>query len=48
MDRATHLEHLQTVLREFNSAATPNKQVLIGYFYDNLRFFIQAQIDEQD
>ena len=47
MDWAAHLEHLQIVLREFNSAAAPNKKVLICYFCDGLRPSIQAQTDER-
>ena len=47
MDWAAHLEHLQTVLREFDSAAAPNKEVLICYFCDGLRPSIQAQMDER-
>ena len=47
MDWAAHLEHLQTVLREFDSAAAPNKEVLICYFCDGLRPSIQAQTDER-
>ena len=47
MDWAAHLEHLQTVLKEFDSAATPNDKVLICYFRDRLRSFIRAQTDER-
>ena len=48
MDWAAHLEHLQTVLREFDFAAAPNQEDLICYFCDNLRPSIRAQTDEQD
>ena len=47
MDWVAHLEHLQTLLREFNSAAAPNEEVLICHFCDGLRPSIQAQTDEQ-
>ena len=47
MDWAAHLEHLQTVLREFDSAAAPNEEVLIRYFCDGLRPSIRTQTDER-
>ena len=47
MDWAAHLEHLQTVLKEFNPAATPTEEVLICYFCDSLKPSIRAQINEQ-
>ena len=46
MDWAAHLEHLQTMFREFDSAAAPNEEVFICYFYDGLRPSIWAQTDE--
>ena len=47
MDWAAHLEHLQTVLKEFNPVTAPTEKVLICYFYDGLRPSIQAQTDER-
>ena len=47
MDWAAHLEHLQTVLKEFDPAAAPTKEVLIRYFCDGLRPSIGAQTDER-
>ena len=47
MDWAAQLEHLQTVLREFDSTAAPNEEVLICYFYNSLKSSIQAQKDER-
>ena len=47
MDWAAHLEHLQTMLRKFNSTAALNEEVLICYFCDGLRPSIQAQTDER-
>ena len=47
MDWAAHLNHLQTVLREFDSTTAPNEGVLICYFCDGLRPSIQAQTNEQ-
>ena len=46
MDWAAHLEHLQTVLKEFDPVAAPNEEVLIRYFRDGLRPSIRAQVDE--
>ena len=37
MDWAAHLEHLQTMLKKFDPAAAPTKEVLIYYFCDGLR-----------
>ena len=47
MDWAAYLDHLQTVLKEFNPAAIPTEEVLISYFGDGLKPFIQAQTDER-
>lgn len=43
LDWATHLDHLQAVLKEFDLTAIPNKETLIRYFRDGLRPFIWAQ-----
>ena len=47
MDWAIDLEHLQTVLKKFDSAASPIEEVLIDWFCDSLRPSIQAQTDKQ-
>ena len=47
LDWAAHLEHLQAVLREFDSAATPNEETMIRYFREGLKPFIRAQLDAQ-
>ena len=47
IDWAAHLEHLQTVLKEFDPAAAPTEEVLICYFCDGLRPSIRAQTDER-
>ena len=44
-DWAVHLEHLQAVLREFDSAATSNKNIMIRYFRKGLRPSVWAQLD---
>ena len=45
LDWIAHLEHLQAVLREFDSAATPNDEIMIRYFWEGLRPSIRAQLD---
>ena len=42
MDLAAHLEYLQTMLREFNSATALNEEILICYCCDRLRPSIQT------
>ena len=42
MDWAVHLEHLQTVLREFDANAVISEPVLIRLFRDGLRPSIRA------
>lgn len=44
----TYLEYLQTVLKEFNTAATSPDELLIYYFRDDLRSSIQAQLEKWD
>ena len=39
------MEHLQAVLREFDSVAAPNDDSLIQYFKESLRPSIRAQLD---
>ena len=48
LDWAAHLEHLQAVLREFDSVAAPNKDTMIRYFREGLRPSIRAQLDIKD
>ena len=46
-DWAAYLEHLQAVLREFDPAATLNKETMIRYFRKGLRPSVWAQLDTQ-
>ena len=48
MDWAAHLEHLQAVLREFDSVAAPNEDTMIRYFREDLQPSIRAQLDVRD
>ena len=45
MDWAVYLEHLQVVLREFDSVTALNKDTMIRYFRESLRPSIRAQLD---
>ena len=47
LEWAAHLEHLQTVLKEFNLTDAPNKTTLIRYFREGLHPFIWAQLNYQ-
>lgn len=42
------MEHLQSILKDFDGVATPIDELLIWYFRDGLRFFICTQLDEKD
>ena len=42
LDWATHLEHLQAVLREFDAVAALNEDIIIRYFWESLWPFIQV------
>ena len=46
MDWAAHLEHLQTVLWEFNADLVILKPVLIRLFHNGLRPSIYAQAEQ--
>lgn len=37
MDLAAYLEHLQTVIKEFDATTAPKKNLLICYFQDGIR-----------
>ena len=45
LDWAAYLEHLQAGLREFDPAATPNKEIMNRYFRKDLKPSVQAQLD---
>lgn len=48
MNWATHLEHLQIILQEFNVVYAFNKDLMIKYFRDGFRPSIYAQLNEKD
>ena len=39
------MEHLQAVFQEFDPIATPNKEIMIRYFWNGLRPSVRAQLD---
>ena len=47
MDWAAHLEHLQTVLQEFNADEVILEPVLIRLFCNGLRPCIRAQAEQK-
>ncbi len=47
LDWAAHLEHLQTVLKEFDPSGAPNETTLIRYFREGLCPSIRAQLDNR-
>ena len=40
-----HLEHLQAMLKEFDSTGIPNETILIRYFQEQLSLSIWVQLD---
>lgn len=47
MDWFLHMEHLQSVWKEFDSIAASIDDFLIQYFQDSMRSSIRAQLDER-
>ena len=47
-DWASHLEHLQSILQEFDPKGAPKESDLIRFFQDGLRSSIQAEMESQE
>ena len=47
-DWASHLQHLQSILSEFDPIRTPNKLTMICYFREGLKPFIKVEMEQQD
>ena len=47
MNWIVHLKHLPTMLKEFDSTTVFKEKILIQYFYNRLRYFLKAQLDER-
>ena len=45
-DWASHLEHLQSILIEFDPAAAPTESTMVRYFEKSLKPSIKAEIDQ--
>ena len=46
-DWASHLEHLQSILQEFDADRAPKKSDLIRFFREGLKPWIKAQIEQR-
>ena len=47
-DWVSHLQHLQSILSEFDSIQTPNELTMICYFRESLKPSIKVEIEQQD
>ena len=47
-DWASHLQHLQSILAEFDSVGAPDKLTMIRYFWKGLKPFIKVEMKQQD
>ena len=45
-DWASHLEHLQSILIEFDPLAAPTESTMVRYFEEGLKPSIKAEIDQ--
>ena len=43
-----YFKQFQAIFKEFNFITTPDKNLLIYYFYNELKLFILAQLDKKD
>ena len=44
----SHLEHLQSILLNFNSVAVPTKITMVRYFEEDLKLSIKAEMDQNN
>ena len=47
-DWASHLQHLQSILSEFDPIRTPDKLTMICYFREGLKLSIKVEMEQQD
>ena len=47
-DWASHLQHLQSILAEFNSVKTSDELTMIHYFQESLKPSIKIEMEQQD
>ena len=48
MDWATHLEHLQSILLEYDPAGAPGEPTMLRYFREGLRPSIRVELEHRD
>ena len=47
-DWASHLQHFQSILAEFDTVGAPNESTMICYFWEGLKPSIKVEIEQQD
>ena len=47
-DWASHLEHLQLILLEFDPVAAPTEVTMVRYFEEGLKLSIKAEMGQDD
>ena len=47
-DQVSYLQHLQSILAEFDSIGAPNELTIIRYFWKGLKPFIKIKMEQQD
>ena len=47
-DWASHLEHLQSILQEYDPVAAPTEVTMVKYFKEDLKPSIKAEMDQDD
>ena len=47
LDLASHLEHLQSILLEFDADGAPGESTMISYFRKDLKPFIRAKMEQR-
>ena len=48
LDWAAHLEHLQSILLEYDPVGAPTKPTMLRYFWEGLKLFVFAELEHQD
>ena len=48
LDWAAHLEHLQSILFEYDLVGAPTKPTMLRYFWKGLKPLVLAELEHQD
>ena len=48
LDWAAHLEHLQSILLEYELVGAPTKPTMLRYFRKSLKPFVLAEVEHQN